>query len=430
MSGRQTAVFSLATRIRGGVLVTHSVRQISFVACFFLVLLRVSIGWQFLYEGLWKHKTYQTSQPWTAEGYLKNARGPFRDTFRDMVGDPDSLDKLDYDKMAAMWDDWHQRFLAHHPDLDDVQKLHIDGLLNGTPLFYENLAALPAGVDLKKFKPTKPPKDGYVKFDAKERRLETNLHLLPEERDALVKMAESQDTDDQAKKDSVTKYQIAINKLYQRSSKLSLKERLQVLLKEDPERVGVILESHEGTVDHKRLGKIQVYKNLLERYERNLAGVQVGFQHDHLSNQWGEIQEKRAELVGPVDALTTELHSTAAKELTLKQSQRGPVPASPTKISEINQMTIWSLIILGALMMAGLFSRLSALGAAGLLLMFYLPIPPWPGVPEAPGPEHSLIVNKNLIECIACLALAFMPTGRWVGLDALVRRFIFFRKTD
>ncbi len=80
--------------------------------------------------------------------------------------------------------------------------------------------------------------------------------------------------------------------------------------------------------------------------------------------------------------------------------------------------------------MAGLFSRLSALCAAGLLLLFYLPMPPWPGVREAPGPEHSLFINKNAIEFIACLALAALPTGRWVGIDALIRPFILRKKTD
>ena len=80
--------------------------------------------------------------------------------------------------------------------------------------------------------------------------------------------------------------------------------------------------------------------------------------------------------------------------------------------------------------MGGTFSRLTALAAAGLLLSFYLPMPPWPGVVEAPGPEHSLIINKNLIEVFACLALVAVPTGRWIGVDALLRRFIFRKTTD
>ena len=55
--------------------------------------------------------------------------------------------------------------------------------------------------------------------------------------------------------------------------------------------------------------------------------------------------------------------------------------------------------------------------------LFYLAMPPWPGVPEAPGPEHSFIVNKNFIEIMALLAIAALPTGQWFGLDRLCSKF-------
>ena len=48
-------------------------------------------------------------------------------------------------------------------------------------------------------------------------------------------------------------------------------------------------------------------------------------------------------------------------------------------------------------------------------------MPPWPGLPASPMAEgHYLIVNKNLIEMLACLALVCIPTGLWIGLDALL----------
>ena len=404
----------------------RQVREISFVACLLLVVLRISIGWQFLYEGLWKLNTLHTPRPWSAEGYLKNARGPFRDFFRRMVDDPDDLQKLDYDAMVKKWDDWYARFQAHHPDLTAEQKRPIELLLNGPSEFVEPLAALPAGVDLAKFK---APKGSSLTFDAKSKRLISNFHLLPQEREQLLALAPADVTDD-AQKALVEKYRAAVNKLYDRASRLSLKERLQVLLKEDPERVGLTQEAHRGTIDYQRPGDLQIYRHQLERYESKVGQVQVAFQNEHLADQWGKLQEKRASLVGPVDALTAELNQAGDKVLSTAQLLRGPVPAAPSKVGQVNTMTIWLLIGLGATLMVGLFSRISAFAAAGLLLLFYLPMPPWPGVPEAPGPEHSLIINKNLIECIACIALASLPTGRWVGLDALVRRFLFFQKTD
>jgi uncharacterized membrane protein YphA (DoxX/SURF4 family) len=80
-------------------------------------------------------------------------------------------------------------------------------------------------------------------------------------------------------------------------------------------------------------------------------------------------------------------------------------------------------------LIAGFFSRTAALGGAALLLSFYLAVPPWPGVEdlvETAGPEHSFIINKNLIEVIALLAIASMPTGRWLGLDQLTS--VLFRR--
>ena len=228
----------------------------------------------------------------------------------------------------------------------------------------------------------------------------------------------------------VKKWRDAINRLYTLTSKLSLKERLQVLLKEDADRVGQVNKAQEGTIDYERPGKKQVYAHLVSRYEENLKKAREQFQHEHLDSQWREIFKKRLELVGPVDALTAEFHSAAYKLLEASEARKGPVPDSPSQIHQINLITMWSLMIIGIMLMTGCLTRLSALGAASLLLLFYLPLPPWPGVPEPPGPEHSLFVNKNLVEFFACLALAFLPTGRWIGVDALIRRFIFRRKTD
>ncbi len=426
----------------------RNVRQIGFFACFLLVLLRVAIGWQFLYEGIWKLDTQKTSKPWSAEGYLVNARGPLRDKFRGMVDDPNGINKLDYDKVVADWDSWRDRFIAKWPDVTDVQR-NVNELLDGPAEFTHPLDRLPEGVDLKKFKLPKDPPNSYLRYNAKEKQLETNLHLLPNELESLLAMGqksapaaeagEAADGDvaeapapakDTKAAGALKRWRDAVNALYKKTGKLSLKERLAVLLKFDPERIGAVLEAHAGTIDHERKGKKQVYLHLLERYEKNLKDARQTFQREHLDKQWREIFEKKTELVGPVDALTAEFHANAYKLLDEKQAQRGPVPDLPGKVHQINQLTMWSLAILGVLLMLGLFSRISALGAAGLLLLFYLPMPPWPGVPEPPGPEHSLYINKNLIEFFACLALVGLPTGRWLGLDALIRRFLLRKKTD
>lgn len=52
-----------------------------------LALLRVLIGWHYLYEGLAK----LTKPNWSASGYLMQARGPLADLFRSIAHSPDVL---------------------------------------------------------------------------------------------------------------------------------------------------------------------------------------------------------------------------------------------------------------------------------------------------------------------------------------------------
>lgn len=61
-----------------------------------ITVLRVVIGWHFLYEGLAK----LTAASWTSAGYLRQARGPFADFFRGLAANPDQLANAD---MVTMW---------------------------------------------------------------------------------------------------------------------------------------------------------------------------------------------------------------------------------------------------------------------------------------------------------------------------------------
>ena len=126
-------------------------RRIPWIAVLFIVVLRVAIGWQLFYEGIWKTKTLSSTQPWTSAGYLRNSQGPMRDTFRNMTGDPDELDWLDAKKIASKWNRWEKKFSKHYR-LSDRQKARLDVLVNGPKAFYSDkdaLTAIPESVDLE-----------------------------------------------------------------------------------------------------------------------------------------------------------------------------------------------------------------------------------------------------------------------------------------
>ncbi len=75
-----------------------------FLAAFFIILLRVAIGWHFLNEGVEKFESGQHGkEAFSAEIYLRNANGPLGPYFRGMLPDVDGRDMLDLSKLKASW---------------------------------------------------------------------------------------------------------------------------------------------------------------------------------------------------------------------------------------------------------------------------------------------------------------------------------------
>lgn len=137
------------------------------------------------------------------------------------------------------------------------------------------------------------------------------------------------------------------------------------------------------------------------------------------------------------------------KDITPEQLARGPVPSLREQQFPGNllvkagvdlpkrTLTYWQdlammlgLTAVGACLILGLFTRFAAVVGAIMLLMFYLAMPPFPGVnvPANAAEGHYLFVNKNLIEMIALLMIAFSGIGRWFGIDAFIHA-IFGRRT-
>ena len=61
-----------------------------------ITVLRVLVGWHFLYEGIAK----LSAPAWSAAGYLKQARGPFAELFKALAAQPDLLANAD---LVTMW---------------------------------------------------------------------------------------------------------------------------------------------------------------------------------------------------------------------------------------------------------------------------------------------------------------------------------------
>ena len=99
--------------------------------------------------------------------------------------------------------------------------------------------------------------------------------------------------------------------------------------------------------------------------------------------------------------------------------------AQPNLLAYADQITMWGLTIVGLLLILGLFTRLSSLGAIGFLVMFYAANPPFVGYfYSLPSEGSYLIVNKNLVELGALIVIFLTGSGKFAGLDRLVHGLI------
>lgn len=386
-------------------------QKYSRLAIVFLVTLRVGLGWQLLYEGLWKINTLSTPYPWTSEGYLKNSQGPMRKVFRSMAGDPDGMNWLDPELVGARWDAWKKRFSSHY-QLNESQQSALSRLIDGSTAYAAALETLPADVDFKALN-----LDKVISYDQKQKRLNIDggRHMLPSEKQALDAQVEGRTGPE------YEAYRTALNAAYTRAGKLSYKEKVRAHLQGDPDNAGLI----DG-----RISQLKLYDEMLVRYEGKLEAADLPYQFEHLNRTWRDVREKGTELAGPVVALDKELQDEAMQLLTVDQLKLGPPRQPFTTLKIADSLTIAGLTGLGLLLIFGLFTRFAALSAAFMLFGFYMAMPPLPGVPDVPGPEHSFIVNKNLIEVMTLMALAFIPTGKWFGLDCLIPSIAFRKKAQ
>jgi uncharacterized membrane protein YphA (DoxX/SURF4 family) len=202
-------------------------------------------------------------------------------------------------------------------------------------------------------------------------------------------------------------------------------------------QVQIVEASHEEAVraltDHfdkkENWEQLQILRQEVADWTEASSQKLLTHEQNELNLRREKLEKMRDEIAAPIKEIDSRLRNHMKKILTPEQSALGPPPEPVDMLEVVDQITMWGLALVGLLMLLGLFSRLAALGAVGFLALFYIAMPPWPGVPSPPIAEGNyLIVNKNLVELIACLVLVMVPTGKWLGLDALVGKLFRRRK--
>ena len=88
----------------------------------------------------------------------------------------------------------------------------------------------------------------------------------------------------------------------------------------------------------------------------------------------------------------------------------------------VDVVNVWALILIGAALLLGLFSRYALIGGIALMSMYFLSHPPLIGSQSMAGMGNYILVNQTLIEIVAMFVLLVVPGGQAIGLDRFLSK--------
>ncbi|HZU34295.1 MAG TPA: hypothetical protein VFA18_00215 [Gemmataceae bacterium] len=385
----------------------------------FLVILRLAIGWQFLFEGAEKLYTVysptQDTKPYTSTGFLQQATGPFRDQIVAQVGDPDktALDRLQPETITAAWRAYYDQFAQHYALTADQRK-RADALID------KQQKDLVEGKHM--FKNAYPGRTVPLE--------ETLAQRVADYRQVLAEVQEREGTKLRVFNHDVEQADLQLVKGQAADRRRELlafvgdqtnafKKSLDDLLTPDQKAKGAVPETPAPRAHWLDWDNL-TWLRWLSAWTVGVLGAVM-----FLSNLGGILRHRARGDLGffgrSVAWLWTliglALAATAAVYIYMHWRDY-----SRTEI--MDWLSSWGLLLIGAALLLGLATRSAALAGAVFLVMLYLWWPPLPWVPLNPKAEGAVpFINKNMIELLALLVLATTRSGRWLGLDAIIQVF-------
>jgi uncharacterized membrane protein YphA (DoxX/SURF4 family) len=101
--------------------------------------------------------------------------------------------------------------------------------------------------------------------------------------------------------------------------------------------------------------------------------------------------------------------------------------SNSTTLRAVDFMNTWGLLIIGLCIFIGVFTRITGISGALLLLMYYVANPPFV-YSSMPSTSHFYIINYNLIEAVVLLALASLPKDNLWSIQRLLLFYHLKRK--
>jgi uncharacterized membrane protein YphA (DoxX/SURF4 family) len=364
---------------------------------FVLVLLQLCTGWHLFYEGIWKQEHRDT---WTSKAYLRGATGPLALPMRWLAGDPEvvrdgfgfRLQDTTADFLARFeptpfdpsepvesrkphrhlpppvdeeWNAFFDAFVRHYglddPDRRDQRARAESKLLQAKT---DAVGWLLTGV-----RKEKPPN-----FRGTADVPRTTPQRLEKLRDKLRQARDLETTDAAVFGSAATAPQVR-----------QLRNEAAAL------REGLRSDLDARLADLKRT----LYWEVLTPEQRRMDAVP---RTPAAGNSWGRV-EWLDDLMSPAFARV------------------GWGWPSWDRVQWIDFAVRWGLIVAGAGLLLGFFTRTSCAVGCILLALFYLAMPPLPGAPDSPA-GHYLLINLNVIEVVALLLIAVSHPAARYGLDA------------
>ena len=349
-----------------------------------IVLLRVSIGWHFFYEGI--HK-FDPATEFSSEGFLGIAKGPTAEWYYWMLPDLDGIQRLE---MAVIEDE--------------------NGRERDTFIVYENAWKKYFKEYLVKHSPLVSAADAenIVNMNAAKfaEWVEQNGHSAVEGADA-----------NKPKGVNVAKTKAIFDRYLGalRAEAADGKESVEAF-KASRERfieTRKTVRNSASFEQERRWRQMMGYRTEASRWTKLLSEMGNGLQSDlgrltdpALAGQKGQIVTAPEKELFPPNPFGV-------------QYMIPPNPYVKSRMATMDLAVMLGLSAIGLCLIIGFCTRLACLGGAAFLINVVLTTYPVPGIyPEIPSMVGNfMFVSKDVVELAALLFLALIPSGRWGGLD-------------
>jgi uncharacterized membrane protein YphA (DoxX/SURF4 family) len=358
-----------------------------------LIVLRISIGWHFLYEGVFKIQSDTGAVSWDTSWYTLQT----------------SLARLRLDPTVARADAWYDEVVKAfkaRKALDEGQKARLAELRDKIKLaasaheaevvnfdwdYVRNeVLAIAAEAEGERFTSL-----GYLQASAGP--LRPLFRSLVTDMDGLERLNTANAL---ARIDE--RHREILHFFEQRGKPFDTAQRQRLEQARDS-----IKSALRSTLDAPGWSsRLQDYRTLRQRVAEEHVTTSIPFAAERLDADRQKLDAIASDLLGYVNEPLAELAVQTQNIATVEQMGLGPLPRPRDASQWVDRGIKLSLTAIGLCLLLGVFTPWAASAAVLQLMVFYLASPPWPGLPASTTGGHYLYIDRNWIEAVAAAFVA------------------------